>query len=170
MDMSVGYAVPVSVLGKSIRARRKPLMNQTVFGERMGITQSSVSQWERGESTPDAKQLVKIAAVLRCSVEDLVVGVDDDYDRLRRTRPVTTGSEDRTLARKGGSDVPASDAAAARIRKLDQDYRQALTATKDVARRLVEALAAHGESISVDDAGTGTTVPGARGRSARPRK
>jgi transcriptional regulator with XRE-family HTH domain len=70
--------------GATIRAKRKPLMTQVEFGKACAVSQSLVSQWERDESMPTGEQLVMIARVLKCSVEDLVIGVDPQYDQQRR--------------------------------------------------------------------------------------
>jgi len=71
-------------IGEAIKALRKPRLTQDEFAEKLGLSQSSISQWERGDSLPSADLLPKIARVLDCSVEDLVVGVDAAYDRVRK--------------------------------------------------------------------------------------
>jgi transcriptional regulator with XRE-family HTH domain len=69
-----------ALLGAAIRARRKPLMTQDVFGERLGVSQALVSQWERGETMPDAYQLAQIAGLLHCNADVFLNGLDPSYD------------------------------------------------------------------------------------------
>jgi SOS-response transcriptional repressor LexA len=44
-------------------ARKKACMNQTEFAAALGVTQSNVSKWERGEYRPAPDALVKIAGI-----------------------------------------------------------------------------------------------------------
>ena len=46
-------------------------LTQVKFAEAMGVTQSTVSQWESGRVLPDTAKLPKLAEVLGCSVADL---------------------------------------------------------------------------------------------------
>ena len=55
-----------------IRELRKAAgFTQVTFAEAMGVTQSTVSQWESGRVLPDTAKLPKMAEVLGCSVADL---------------------------------------------------------------------------------------------------
>lgn len=55
-----------------IRELRKAAgFTQVTFAEAMGVTQSTVSQWESGRVLPDTAKLPKLAEVLGCSVADL---------------------------------------------------------------------------------------------------
>ena len=59
-------------LGCAIRARRKELdMSQPDLARAVGVTRSAVSQWERGETSPTYKTLLKVAKVLGMSARDL---------------------------------------------------------------------------------------------------
>lgn len=51
--------------------RKSAGLTQTKFAEAMGVTQSTVSQWESGRVLPDTSKLPKIAEVLGCSMADL---------------------------------------------------------------------------------------------------
>jgi transcriptional regulator with XRE-family HTH domain len=56
----------------SIRAARKRIgLSQVMLAERMHVTQSAVSHWERGESMPTAKQIPLLADILQISVDEL---------------------------------------------------------------------------------------------------
>lgn len=55
-----------------IRELRKAAgFTQERFAEAMGVTQSTVSQWESGRVLPDTAKLPKLAEVLGCSIADL---------------------------------------------------------------------------------------------------
>ena len=54
------------------------------FAERLGVLDAQLSDWENDRYVlPRVPTLVRIAKVLRCSVEHLLVGVDPEYDRAR---------------------------------------------------------------------------------------
>jgi transcriptional regulator with XRE-family HTH domain len=81
--MMIRYDAPVGHIGAAIKAKRKPLMTQGAFAAKLGLTQPSISAWEREESQPTADLLPRIAVVLQCSVDDLVSGIDPAYDKHR---------------------------------------------------------------------------------------
>lgn len=135
----IGYAADVMTVGEriaEIRRALRPRLKQGDLAEIMGVAQSAVSKWENGETTPSASQLPKIATTLRCSVEDLVVGVDATYDRLRskcRDLPGHTGDQTSDLT-EGRSDA-TTPAASARLQQLEQRIRE----KDDLIARLEEA-------------------------------
>ena len=51
--------------------RKKAALTQAELAEAVGVTQSTVSQWESGTAFPRADKLPKLAEVLGCSVADL---------------------------------------------------------------------------------------------------
>lgn len=51
--------------------RKKAGLTQVKFAEAMGVTQSTVSQWENGRVLPDTARLPALAEALGCSVADL---------------------------------------------------------------------------------------------------
>ena len=59
---------------------------QKAFANHLGVPQSQVSDWENGRyAVLDVVTLVKIAKALRCSVDQLLAGLDPDYDRMLET-------------------------------------------------------------------------------------
>lgn len=75
---------------RRFRTRLRPKVNQTTFARRCGVEQSAVSNWETNKSQPKPSELPKIAHVLGVSVEDLLQGIDEDYDAMRKpTTPAT---------------------------------------------------------------------------------
>ncbi len=51
--------------------RKKKGLTQIETARLLGVGQSSVSMWEKGESTPRADLLPKIADVLGCTIDEL---------------------------------------------------------------------------------------------------
>jgi len=52
--------------------RRRTNLTQAEVAEMLGLDQTTVSRWERGRKLPRADRLPKIAAIYRCSVDDLL--------------------------------------------------------------------------------------------------
>ena len=64
-----------------LKSRRKALgLNQTALAEAVGVTPGAVSQWESGLTNPTLEMLVKIAAVLQGTVDELL---HDENDKER---------------------------------------------------------------------------------------
>ena len=64
-----------------LKSRRKALgLNQTALAEAVGVTPGAVSQWASGLTNPTLEMLVKIAAVLQCTVDELL---HDENDKER---------------------------------------------------------------------------------------
>jgi len=49
-------------------------MSQTEFAEKLGFTQSAISQWESGEREPDIATLQKLSEILGVTLDELVNG------------------------------------------------------------------------------------------------
>lgn len=62
--------------GEYIRERRKELgMTQKEFSERLYVTESAVSKWERGMSYPDITLLLDICAALDVTEHELLTAL-----------------------------------------------------------------------------------------------
>lgn len=79
------YARPVATVGENIkRMRKKSGIQQGELAERIGVSQSVLSSWETDRyALPETASLLKLAKALECSVDDLLAGVDEQYDRTR---------------------------------------------------------------------------------------
>jgi transcriptional regulator with XRE-family HTH domain len=53
--------------------RRLAGYTQAELAELLNVNQTAVSSWERGTYIPNAQRLPKIAEILRCQIEDLLV-------------------------------------------------------------------------------------------------
>lgn len=54
------------------RLREAAGLRQYELAERMGVKQASVSAWESGLAMPSAANLLKLADVLDCTVDELL--------------------------------------------------------------------------------------------------
>lgn len=54
-----------------LSARKKANMTQAAVAEEFGISAASVSQWETGRNLPAAEKLPEIAALYKCSIDEL---------------------------------------------------------------------------------------------------
>ncbi len=74
-------------LGTNIkRLRTVAGFRQAELAHLVGISPSQLSEWETDRYVfPRISSLVRLAKTLHCSVEDLLAGVDPDYDRIRRS-------------------------------------------------------------------------------------
>ncbi len=85
---TIWYSLVSVSLGENIKRLRwaSGLQTQKAFADRLGVPQPRVSDWENDRyDVLETTTLVRIAKGLRCSIDDLLVGLDPDYDRIRRT-------------------------------------------------------------------------------------
>ena len=60
------------MLGANIKnLRQHASMTQVGLAEAMGVSQQAVALWEAGKSAPQAVDIPKLAAVLKCSYDQL---------------------------------------------------------------------------------------------------
>lgn len=83
-----GYAHGgVATLGENLKQMRGT-RDQGEIAEKMSVPQGRLSNWENDRyQTVTVKTLLWLAWGYGCSVEDLVIGLDDRYDALRRHVP-----------------------------------------------------------------------------------
>ena len=76
-------------LGQNIKRLRiaAGLSTQRALADRLRVPQPQVSDWENDRyGTLGTQTLMKLAKVLRCSIDALLDGVDPDYDQVREGR------------------------------------------------------------------------------------
>lgn len=56
------------------RLRKEAGMSQVMMAKHLHVTQSAVSQWEKGGNKPDFQQLLSIADLFNVNVDDLMHG------------------------------------------------------------------------------------------------
>ena len=93
-------------VGKNIKRLRTVmgLRTQKAFADLLGVPPSQVSDWENDRfAVPEVSGLIKLAKAFHCSVDELLAGVDPDYDRIREggavgAVPAGTGSDIAVVA------------------------------------------------------------------------
>ena len=76
-------------LGQNIKRLRivAGLSTQRALADRLHVPQPQVSDWENDRyGALETQTLIKLAKVLRCSIDQLLDGVDPDYDQVREAR------------------------------------------------------------------------------------
>ena len=76
-------------LGQNIKRLRiaAGLATQRALADRLHVPQPQVSDWENDRyGALETQTLIKLAKVLRCSIDQLLDGVDPDYDQVREAR------------------------------------------------------------------------------------
>lgn len=61
---------------KQIRESKN--MTQETLSLKMNVSRSTVAMWETGQTKPRADTLMKLAAVLGCTVDELLKGEEKD--------------------------------------------------------------------------------------------
>jgi transcriptional regulator with XRE-family HTH domain len=94
----------MSAVGELVRGRRKERgWTQTQLGERIGVDQSSVSEWERGVSLPS--DLKRVAAALEIPIEELHTVMEaavlrqDDVEKAIRLQTLLSAETREALVR-----------------------------------------------------------------------
>lgn len=82
------YAEPVTIGRNVVRLRLAAgIKTQDEFARKLGVPQPRASDLENARyKLPALKTLLKAAKVLGCSLDDILEGVDADYDQIRRKR------------------------------------------------------------------------------------
>lgn len=73
----------LQAMGENIRAIRKHMqLNQTDFGRMFGVTQMTVSYWERAMAGSNAKQIMMICYKCGVSADDLL-GIPREWVKIK---------------------------------------------------------------------------------------
>ena len=71
--------------GQRVAQKRKELgLSQEALGERLGVTNKTVSRWENGNYMPDIELLVPLGELLGVSVNELLAGERLSDEQFRR--------------------------------------------------------------------------------------
>lgn len=63
----------VSVLHENLRLKRKERgLSQEELASRLHVVRQTISKWEKGQSVPDAEQLIKLAVILETTGSELL--------------------------------------------------------------------------------------------------
>lgn len=82
--MSALKAASMAFGANVARLRRASGLRGYSLAAKVGVTSPVISAWENGRNgLPETPSLLKLAKALKCSIDDLLVGVDPDYDSAR---------------------------------------------------------------------------------------
>ena len=75
-----------NMLGKFIRSKREEAgLSQKQFADKLFVTESAVSKWERGVNYPDITMISDICRVLNISEKELITASDDtSYRKMKK--------------------------------------------------------------------------------------
>ena len=63
----------ISVFQENLRLKRKERgLSQEELASRLHVVRQTISKWEKGQSVPDAEQLIKLAVILETTVSELL--------------------------------------------------------------------------------------------------
>lgn len=91
-----------STFGANVqRLRKKAGLSQKELADRLEVTQPQVSAWENDRfGTPTGDTLFRFAKAIGCTIEELLTGLDADYDRIvSGAIAIATGTEPRKRKR-----------------------------------------------------------------------
>lgn len=120
-------------LGANLLAKRESSrLSQGEAARRARVNREMLSRWENGKIAPDIDSLLRMAVAYSCAIDDLVGGVDEEYDEIIERRiPIDVKQHYRArndtfirrttaalqLALEPGAPAPAPTAPAAATRK-----------------------------------------------------
>jgi transcriptional regulator with XRE-family HTH domain len=150
-----------SSVGQNIKRLReaKGYKTQGEFAAALEVPQPRVSDWENDRyDLPDTASLLKIAKKLKVSIDELLTGVDNDYDAVRRDLP--------DHGRLGSSALPGGpdDSAQARLLEAIESRDAYIKALQDVLAIAGNALAQRRQSGRRKGASAGEVEPTPRRR------
>lgn len=58
--------------------RKKAKLTQVMLAKELEVRQSTVAMWECGKNFPNIKNLMKMAGIFRCSIEELIAKTNSE--------------------------------------------------------------------------------------------
>lgn len=69
------------LIGENIsRIRRKKNMTQAELANRLGVSQSAINQWEKGQRKAKLETVIKMSKVLSCSPKEILSEFEKEID------------------------------------------------------------------------------------------
>lgn len=81
---------------KLLREKRK--LTQNELAEKLQVSKITVSQWEQGRREPSLKMVIKIAKILSCSCDELLVGGEETFVLCSHYDTLTVKQGEKELA------------------------------------------------------------------------
>ncbi|AVK64287.1 transcriptional regulator [Lactobacillus sp. CBA3606] len=79
------------------KIRQQQHLSQAQLARQLTLPRSVVAQWEQGQTTPELDQLIKLAALLQVSLDDLVLGESTNRQLTTLPRLTTNGGWERLV-------------------------------------------------------------------------
>lgn len=154
-----------AAFGRNVRRYRGKDTSATELASRLGVGKSLISGWEHGtKGLPQAPTLLRLAKALGVTVDDLLVGVDEDYDRLRSDLVRQGGTDTVSPSTEGGANGPTQ----AQARVLETRLSDVLSEVREAAIRLAAiAKRHHPRGAETEDTTPATPRRDSRHRTAR---
>lgn len=164
----------LSTVGANVRALRRAAghMHQGAFAQRAKVSQQWLSDLETGRIlTPTAENLIRIAIAIPCAVDDLLAGIDPDFDATRRK-----AASERVLV-SAAADLTLSDLITGRnmqalvkaCRTLTDPQIRPLVAQAEVLSTLVAEVRKRTARVLGSETGPRPAARGTAGKGRRPR-
>jgi transcriptional regulator with XRE-family HTH domain len=69
--LAVPRKKPRAIHGNILALRKAADLTQEELAEEVGVDKTAVSHWEQGLSAPTGSRLPRVAAALKCTIDDL---------------------------------------------------------------------------------------------------
>lgn len=156
-NVAVGYLSPVPTFGQNLKRLRQAagFKLSKDLATALDVTPPVVSAWENDQGgLPETPTLFKLAKTVKCRVEDLLEGIDPDYDRVRETLSHNAEELDIDVTNYTREDIPVIQEGEASPSGLawDVDPRPASEADRtsrpyDFREKGAYAVVLHGDSM-----------------------
>ncbi|MBE6726702.1 MAG: helix-turn-helix transcriptional regulator [Ruminococcaceae bacterium] len=122
-------------IGKNIRdARRQKEMTQAVLAERMNVSESAISQWESGKTSPDLSLIPDLCGILGISA-DWLLSVNAEQ-RAKEIEAILKRVNDLDRNGRGKETLPILEEACLRYPEDHRLARALMYATEDPDRQI----------------------------------
>lgn len=127
-------------------ARQEAGLTQVEVAQALGVEQAAVSKWERGRALPETRNLVQLAVLYRRTVDPLVKGISDEYDRLQRA---LSGDKSGTDGTKGTPSPVGNAKAQILLRRYEREQARVAATGEKLGRKVGEIGLQLGELASL---------------------
>jgi transcriptional regulator with XRE-family HTH domain len=152
---SPNYLAGMTVLSENIKALRRQFANQTEFGEKVGVGQSTVVRWEKG-ADPKPENLLALAGIADVTIEQLITTPLDALAPVREGEGLPNEADFQQMIADALQEVPPGTPLSGYPPIVASSLRDRLA-----------LLLKHGGPSSISDA---TTAPDIAARSPAPTK
>ena len=135
----------MSILSENIKALRLRHSNQTEFGERVGVGQSTVVRWEKG-SDPKPENLLALAKLAKATIEQIITMPLEDIPDPSEREPIPTPAQLEAMISLAMKEL--------RVGATNEDYQRV------VASSLHAQLEQFRSAGGFRDSSAASTVPG----------